>query len=32
MEFGDTIQVRTHLRKPELDAQEAARAGMLGGR
>jgi para-nitrobenzyl esterase len=29
MEFGLTTEVRTHFRKPELDAQEAAQAPLL---
>ena len=30
MEFGLTTEVRTHFRKPRLDAQEAAQARVLG--
>ncbi len=31
MEFGESSGLRTHLRKPELDAQEAAKANLLAG-
>jgi para-nitrobenzyl esterase len=31
MEFGETVGLRTHFRKPQLDAQEAAKADSLKG-
>ena len=31
MEFGDTVKIDTHFRKPQLDAQEAAKADLIGG-
>jgi para-nitrobenzyl esterase len=31
MEFGDTVSVKTHFRKPQLDAQEAGKAALLAG-
>ena len=32
MEFGETTALRTNFKKPQLDAQEAVKADMLGGR
>jgi para-nitrobenzyl esterase len=31
LDFGDPPAVRTHFRKTQLDAQEAAAKGKLGG-
>ena len=32
MEFGETTALRTHFKKPQLDAQEAAKAEVLSGK
>jgi hypothetical protein len=32
MEFGESVGIRTNFRKPQLDAQEAAKADLISGK